>query len=388
MDIFINTITGLMEGSGFAQFFADGGYKYLIMIAVALFFMYLAIAKKYEPLLLLPISFGMLIANLPLSGIMDAPCDANNNIGGLLWYLYKGDEFGIFPPLIFMGVGVMTDFGPLIANPKSLLLGAAAQVGIFAAFFGAILLGFSPQEAASIGIIGGADGPTAIYTTTKLANHLLGAVAVAAYSYMALIPIIQPPIMRLLTTKEERAIKMEQLRPVSKREKILFPIIVSILVILVLPSTASLIGMLMLGNLFKECGVTAKLAEHASNAMMYILSIFIGLTVGATTNATTFLTPQTLGILVLGLFAFAISTAGGVILGKVMCKLSGGKINPLIGAAGVSAVPMAARVAQNVGKEENPNNYLLMHAMGPNVAGVIGSAVASGIFITLAEMWK
>lgn len=388
MDIFINTIVGLAEGSGFAQFFAGDGYKYLIMIAVALFFMYLAIAKKYEPLLLLPISFGMLIANLPLSGIMDAPNEINNNIGGLLWYLYKGDEFGIFPPLIFMGVGVMTDFGPLIANPKSLLLGAAAQVGIFAAFFGAILLGFSPQEAASIGIIGGADGPTAIYTTTKLANHLLGAVAVAAYSYMALIPIIQPPIMRLLTTKEERAIKMEQLRPVSKREKILFPIIVSILVILVLPSTASLIGMLMLGNLFKECGVTAKLAEHASNAMMYILSIFIGLTVGATTNATTFLTPQTLGILVLGLCAFAISTAGGVLLGKIMCKLSGGKINPLIGAAGVSAVPMAARVAQNVGKEENPNNYLLMHAMGPNVAGVIGSAVASGIFITLAEMWK
>lgn len=277
----------------------------------------------------------------------------------------------------------MTDFGPLIANPKSLLLGAAAQFGIFTAFLGALLIGFTPKEAASIGIIGGADGPTAIYTTTKLAPHILSTIAVAAYSYMALIPIIQPPIMRALTTKKERAIKMEQLRSVSKTEKIIFPIAVTILVILILPSTASLIGMLMLGNLFKECGVTEKLAQHASEAMMYIISIFIGITVGATAKADTFLTAKTLGILALGLFAFIISTAAGVIFGKIMCKLSKGKINPLIGAAGVSAVPMAARVAQNVGKEENPNNYLLMHAMGPNVAGVIGSAVASGIFLSM-----
>lgn len=367
--------------SGFAQFFVDDGYKYAIMIVVALFFMYLAIAKKYEPLLLLPIAFGMLLANLPLSGVMNEP--ANGEVGGLLYYLYQGDHLGIFPPLIFMGVGVLTDFGPLIANPKSLILGAAAQFGIFVAFLGALLLGFDFNEAASIGIIGGADGPTAIYTSTKLANHLLSTIAVAAYSYMALIPIIQPPIMRLLTTKEERAIKMEQLRPVSKREKILFPIAVAILVILILPSTASLIGMLMLGNLFKESGVTDKLAHHASEAMMYILSIFIGITVGATTNGADFLKAETLGILALGLVAFSFSTAMGVIFGKIMCRLTGGKVNPLIGAAGVSAVPMAARVAQNVGKEENPNNYLLMHAMGPNVAGVIGSAVASGIFLTL-----
>lgn len=408
MDILFETITGLVENSGFAQFFVGDGYKYFIMIIISLCLMYLAIEKKYEPLLLLPISFGMLLANLPLSGIMDVPMleiskfltgiDHSTNIydifakfkanGGLLYYLYQGDELGIFPPLIFMGVGVMTDFGPLIANPKSLILGAAAQVGIFAAFFGAVLIGFTPQEAASIGIIGGADGPTAIYTTAKLAPELLGAIAIAAYSYMALIPIIQPPIMRLLTTKTERAIKMEQLRPVSKKEKILFPIIVTILVVLILPSTASLVGMLMLGNLFKECGVTAKLAEHSSNALMYILSIFIGLTVGATTNATHFLTHKTLGIMFLGLCAFAISTASGVLLGKLMYKISKEKINPLIGAAGVSAVPMAARVVQNVGKEENPNNYLLMHAMGPNVAGVIGSAVASGIFVTLASNWQ
>lgn len=381
MQELLNKFIEFAQTSGFAQFFIGDNWKYIIMICVALIFMYLAIAKKYEPLLLLPIAFGMLLANLPLSGIMNEP--NGNEVGGLLYYLYQGDHLGIFPPLIFMGVGVLTDFGPLIANPKSLILGAAAQFGIFIAFLGALALGFSFQEAASIGIIGGADGPTAIYTSTKLAPHLLSTIAVAAYSYMALIPIIQPPIMRLLTTKEERAIKMEQLRPVSKKEKILFPIVVTILVILILPSTASLIGMLMLGNLFKESGVTEKLAHHASEALMYILSIFIGITVGATTNAAEFLTAETLGVLALGLIAFAISTATGVIFGKIMCKLSGGKVNPLIGAAGVSAVPMAARVAQNVGKEENPNNYLLMHAMGPNVAGVIGSAVASGIFLTL-----
>lgn len=381
MQELLNKFIEFAQTSGFAQLFIGDNWKYVIMICVALIFMYLAIAKKYEPLLLLPISFGMLLANLPLSGVMNPP--TGNEVGGILYYLYQGDHLGIFPPLIFMGVGVLTDFGPLIANPKSLILGAAAQFGIFIAFLGALALGFSFQEAASIGIIGGADGPTAIFTSTKLAPHLLSTIAVAAYSYMALIPIIQPPIMRLLTTKEERAIRMEQLRPVSKKEKILFPIVVTILVILILPSTASLIGMLMLGNLFKESGVTEKLAHHASEALMYILSIFIGVTVGATTNAAEFLTAETLGILALGLVAFAISTASGVIFGKIMCKLTGGKVNPLIGAAGVSAVPMAARVAQNVGKEENPNNYLLMHAMGPNVAGVIGSAVASGIFLTL-----
>ena len=380
MDFLIKSVSEFLNDSGFIQFFEPEGYKFLIMIIVSLFFMYLAIVKKYEPLLLLPIAFGMLLANLPLAGLMNPPTETEN--GGLLWYIFQGDELGIFPPLIFLGVGVMTDFGPLIANPKSLLLGAAAQFGIFTAFLGALLIGFTPKEAASIGIIGGADGPTAIYTTTKLAPHILSTIAVAAYSYMALIPIIQPPIMRALTTKKERAIKMEQLRSVSKTEKIIFPIAVTILVILILPSTASLIGMLMLGNLFKECGVTEKLAQHASEAMMYIISIFIGITVGATAKADTFLTAKTLGILALGLFAFIISTAAGVIFGKIMCKLSKGKINPLIGAAGVSAVPMAARVAQNVGKEENPNNYLLMHAMGPNVAGVIGSAVASGIILS------
>ena len=351
------------------------------MIVIACFLLYLAIVKKYEPLLLLPIAFGMLLANLPGAGIMNEPTDTSN--GGLLWYIFQGDELGIFPPLIFMGVGVLTDFGPLIANPKSLLLGAAAQFGIFAAFLGALCLGFNFQEAASIGIIGGADGPTAIFTTTQLAPHLLSRVTVAAYSYMALIPIIQPPIMKLLTTNKERAIKMEQLRVVSKKERILFPIITAILVILIVPDTASLIGMLMLGNLFKESGVTEKLAHHASEALMYIVSIFIGVSVGATTRADQFLQAQTLFILLLGLIAFCISTASGVIGGKIMCKLSGGKVNPLIGAAGVSAVPMAARVAQNVGQKENPNNYLLMHAMGPNVAGVIGSAIASGIFLQL-----
>lgn len=374
--------SGFISGSGFAAM----SYKNLIMIVVALVFLYLAIKKNYEPLLLLPISFGMLLVNLPLNGLMEE--------GGLLKYLYLGDELGIFPPLIFMGVGAMTDFGPLIANPKSILLGGAAQFGIFIAFLGALCLNFVPggffeftaQQAASIGIIGGADGPTAIYLTTKLAPELLGPIAVAAYSYMALVPIIQPPIMKLLTTKEERAIKMEQLRPVSQKEKILFPIVVTIFVILIIPSSAPLIGMLMFGNLLKESNVTNKLAETASNALMYIVTIFIGVTVGATTSAEAFLNARTLGILLLGLIAFAFGTAGGVIMGKIMCKLSGGKINPLIGAAGVSAVPMAARVVQKVGQEENPNNYLLMHAMGPNVAGVIGSAIAAGVFLKLYGM--
>ncbi len=377
-----DTLVGLLNNTGFAAFFLqEGGYKYAIMICVALVFLYLAIAKKFEPLLLVPIAFGMLLANLPLTGIFNEATDSSN--GGLLWYIYQGDQLGLFPPLIFMGVGALTDFGPLIANPKSLLLGAAAQFGIFAAFLGALALGMSVEEAASIGIIGGADGPTAIFTTTHLAPHILPTVTVAAYSYMALIPIIQPPIMRALTTKKERAIKMEQLRTVSKTEKILFPIITAILVILILPDTASLIGMLMLGNLFRESGVTQKLATHASEALMYILSIFIGISVGATTSGDTFLTIDTLKILVLGLAAFAFSTASGVVFGKIMCKLTGGKVNPIIGAAGVSAVPMAARVVQKVGREENPNNYLLMHAMGPNVAGVIGSAVASGVFLQM-----
>ena len=381
MEQLFEALKDFLLNTGFAQFAQGDNYKYLIMIVIACFLLYLAIVKKYEPLLLLPIAFGMLLANLPGAGIMNEPTDTSN--GGLLWYIFQGDELGIFPPLIFMGVGVLTDFGPLIANPKSLLLGAAAQFGIFAAFLGALCLGFNFQEAASIGIIGGADGPTAIFTTTQLAPHLLSRVTVAAYSYMALIPIIQPPIMKLLTTKKERAIKMEQLRVVSKKERILFPIITAILVILIVPDTASLIGMLMLGNLFKESGVTEKLAHHASEALMYIVSIFIGVSVGATTRADQFLQAQTLFILLLGLIAFCISTASGVIGGKIMCKLSGGKVNPLIGAAGVSAVPMAARVAQNVGQKENPNNYLLMHATGPNVAGVIGSAIASGIFLQL-----
>ena len=381
MEQLFEALKDFLLNTGFAQFAQGDNYKYLIMIVIACFLLYLAIVKKYEPLLLLPIAFGMLLANLPGAGIMNEPTDTSN--GGLLWYIFQGDELGIFPPLIFMGVGVLTDFGPLIANPKSLLLGAAAQFGIFAAFLGALCLGFNFQEAASIGIIGGADGPTAIFTTTQLAPHLLSRVTVAAYSYMALIPIIRPPIMKLLTTKKERAIKMEQLRVVSKKERILFPIITAILVILIVPDTASLIGMLMLGNLFKESGVTEKLAHHASEALMYIVSIFIGVSVGATTRADQFLQAQTLFILLLGLIAFCISTASGVIGGKIMCKLSGGKVNPLIGAAGVSAVPMAARVAQNVGQKENPNNYLLMHAMGPNVAGVIGSAIASGIFLQL-----
>ena len=373
------------------DFFASSGFPNLtlgslLMIFVSLVFMYLAIVKEYEPLLLVPISFGMLLANLPVTGIM-APHitnpDGSHVVGGLLWYLYQGDELGIFPPLIFLGVGALTDFGPLIANPKSIFLGAAAQVGVFVAFIGAIMLGFEPGEAASIGIIGGADGPTSIYLATKLAPELLAAIAVSAYSYMSLVPIIQPPIMKMFTTKAERAIVMEQLRPVSQREKIIFPVICTIVASLLVPSAAPLIGMLMLGNLFKECDVVPNLARTAGDAMMYIVVIFIGVTVGATASAEAFLNTQTLGILGLGLVAFIFSTLGGVLFGKLMCKLSGGKINPLIGSAGVSAVPMAARVSQKVGQEENPYNFLLMHAMGPNVAGCIGTAVAAGVFLTI-----
>ncbi|WP_276872993.1 sodium ion-translocating decarboxylase subunit beta [Levyella massiliensis] len=362
------------------SFFKSSGFMALdlgtiIMLGVACLFLYLAIAKGYEPYLLIPISFGMLLANLPLAGLMDQ--------GGLLNLLYEGVHLGIYPPLIFLGVGASTDFSPLIANPKSLLLGAAAQLGIFFAFTGAILLGFNPQEAGSIGIIGGADGPTALYLTSRMAPHLLGAIAIAAYSYMALVPVIQPPIMKLLTTKEERRIKMTTLRPVSKREKILFPIIVTIVVTLIVPPAGPLIGMLMLGNLFKEVGVVPHLVTAAKDTIMYTVTILLGTTVGATARAENFLTAQTLGILAMGLVAFAVGTAGGVIFGKIMCKLSGGKINPLIGAAGVSAVPMAARVVQKVGQKEDPSNFLLMHAMGPNVAGVIGSAVAAGLLLNM-----
>ncbi len=376
--IFINAIMDFFRDSGFVGL----NFKYIIMICVSLGFMYLAIVKDYEPLLLVPISFGMLLTNLPMSGVMNHPT-AEVPVGGLLYYLYQGDELGIFPPLIFLGVGALTDFGPLIANPKSIFLGAAAQFGVFVSFLGAMILGFEPGQAASIGIIGGADGPTAIYLATKLAPELLGAIAVSAYSYMSLVPIIQPPIMRMLTSKEERGIVMEQLRPVSQREKIIFPIICTILGSMLVPSAAPLLGMLMLGNLFKECGVTPKLATTSSDALMYIVTIFIGITVGATASADAFLNVKTLSILALGLIAFAFSTFAGVILGKIMCKMTGGKVNPLIGSAGVSAVPMAARVSQKVGAEENPFNFLLMHAMGPNVAGVIGTAVAAGVFLTI-----
>lgn len=373
------------------DFFQQTGFAHLtwqqvVMIGVAGILIYLAIKKRYEPLLLLPIAFGMLLTNLPLAGLMDGPIIEDGEvqqIGGLLHYLYQGIKLGIFPPLIFLGIGTMTDFGPLLANPKSFFLGAAAQLGVFLAFFLALFLGFSLPEAASIGIIGGADGPTAIYVTSLLAPELLGPVAVAAYSYMALIPIIQPPIMKALTTKAERQIEMEQLRTVSKLEKILFPIIVTILSALLVPSTASLLGMLMLGNLFRESLVVDRLSKTAQNELMNIITIFLGVTVGATAKAELFLTFSTIKIICLGLLAFAFSTAGGVLFGKLMCKLSGGKINPLIGSAGVSAVPMAARVSQVVGQKENPNNFLLMHAMGPNVAGVIGSAMAAGVFISL-----
>ena len=379
MDKLITTISDVLDNSGFAEIgrtFLDGGWKTIAMLSIACVLIYLAIVKQYEPLLLLPIAFGMLLANLPFAGLAS---DGN----GLFSYLYYGVKYGIYPPLIFLGIGMMTDFGPLIANPKSLLLGAAAQFGIFAAFIGARLLGFSPAEAGAIGIIGGADGPTAIYTAGKLAEHLLPSIAVAAYSYMALVPVIQPPIMKLLTTKKERAIKMTQLREVSKKEKVLFPIIVTLLVALLLPDATTLVGMLMLGNLMKESGVVERLVKTGQNEMMNIITILLGLSVGSTATAAKFLTVDTLSIMALGIFAFAMGTAGGVLCGKVMCFLTKGKVNPLIGAAGVSAVPMAARVAQKVGRDENPDNYLLMHAMGPNVAGVIGSAVAAGLLISM-----
>ncbi|MDO5062826.1 MAG: sodium ion-translocating decarboxylase subunit beta [Peptostreptococcaceae bacterium] len=411
-----------LQSTGIASLFGGGGDpRQLIMIVIACVLLYLAIAKGFEPLLLIPIAFGMLLVNLPLAGIMDEPrslveIPAMNNFfdwstvppdevsklqelasqgkfyfhtilespGGLLYYLSKGNKFGIFPPLIFLGVGAMTDFSPLIANPKSLLLGAAAQFGIFFTFVGAILFGFTAQEAASIGIIGGADGPTAIFLTTKLAPHLLGPIAVAAYSYMALVPVIQPPIMKLLTTESERKIVMKQLRVVSKKERIIFPIVVTIVVSLILPAAATLVGMLMLGNLFKESMVTDRLSETASNNLINIITIMLGTSVGASATAEQFLTPKTLMIIFLGVVAFGVGSAAGVILAKIMNKLSkSDPINPLIGSAGVSAVPMAARVSNKVGREYNPTNFLLMHAMGPNVAGVIGSAVAAGVLLTL-----
>lgn len=354
-----------------------------LMIGISFILLYLAIKKGFEPLLLVPIAFGMLLTNLPLAGMM-TPHGGHGHPGGLLWYFYQGDELGIFPPIIFLGVGAMTDFGPLIANPKSLLLGAAAQFGIFVTFIGAIASGlFTAQQASAIGIIGGADGPTAIFLSSKLAPELLGPIAVAAYSYMALVPVIQPPIMKALTTKEERVIKMEQLRVVTQREKIIFPIVVALVVSLIVPAAATLIGMLMLGNLFKESGVVGRLTDTATNALMNIITIFLGISVGATATAEAFLDIRTVAILALGIVAFGIGTGTGVLLAKVMCKVTGGKINPLIGSAGVSAVPMAARVSQVVGQKENPSNFLLMHAMGPNVAGVIGSAVSAGVLLSL-----
>jgi len=401
---------GFDIGQSFVDLWISTGFSMMtwqqaVMLLVGCILLYLAIVKKYEPLLLVPIAFGMILANLPGANMMAGPKEILNLVkdsdaanggtnyivthgegyenGGLLYYLYQGVKLGIYPPLIFLGVGAMTDFAPLIANPKSLLLGAAAQLGIFITFIGALLLGFTPQEAGSIGIIGGADGPTAIYLTTKLAPHLLGPIAVAAYSYMALVPVIQPPIMRALTTRKERSVVMEQLREVSKAERIIFPIVVTIFISLLLPAAAPLIGMLMLGNLFRECLVVDRLSRTAQNELINIVTIFLGVTVGATANGETFLKLQTLGIIALGLIAFGFGTAGGVLLGKLMYKLSGGKVNPLIGSAGVSAVPMAARVSQKVGQEYNPGNFLLMHAMGPNVAGVIGSAVAAGVLLSL-----
>ena len=411
MDIlngFGDALKGLYEDSGISSLV----WQNYVMIAIACFLMFLAIKKQYEPLLLLPIAFGMLLVNL-YPAIMAAPSTelvektayelahqgqtinyattvmdgvTYYNVptnGGLLYYLYQGVKLGIYPPLIFLGIGCMTDFGPLIASPKSFILGAAAQIGIFITFIGAVLLGFSPTQSGAIGIIGGADGPTAIYVTSRLAPELLGPIAVAAYSYMALVPIIQPPIMKALTTKKERSVKMGQLRPVSKLEKIMFPVIVVIICAILLPSAAPLVGMLMLGNIFKESGVVERISKTAQNELMNIITIFLGVTVGATATGTVFLTPKTLGIIGLGLFAFCMGTASGVLFGKLMYKFSGGKVNPLIGSAGVSAVPMAARVANKVGQEENPGNFLLMHAMGPNVAGVIGSAVAAGVLMSV-----
>ena len=410
----MEALTGIAQSTGFA----NATWQEYVMIAIACVLLYLAIVKQFEPLLLLPIAFGMLLANLPLAGMMGNPVyteyaltdyakalsDAalkNKEViagvnaagemvyrvetsnGGLLYYLYQGVKLGIYPPLIFMGVGAMTDFGPLIANPKSLLMGAGAQFGIFFAFTVAILFGFNAREASAIGIIGGADGPTAIFVTTKLAPHLLGPIAVAAYSYMALVPVIQPPIMRLLTTKKERLIRMDTLRPVSKTETIIFPIVVTLLVSFLLPDAAPLIGMLMLGNLMRVTGVVDRISKTAQNELMNIVTIFLGVTVGATANGSTFLDGDTIKVIFLGVFAFGFGTVGGVVVAKIMNWFTGGKINPLIGSAGVSAVPMAARVSQVVGQKEDPGNFLLMHAMGPNVAGVIGSAVAAGVFLQL-----
>ncbi len=376
LNIFTGSITDLWNSSGFMN--AD--WRQIAMILVSCVLMYLAIVKQFEPLLL-PISFGILLANLPLAGL------GSHTEGGLLYYLYQGVSLGIYPPLIFLGIGAMTDFGPLIANPKSFLLGAAAQGGIFFTFIGAIVLGFTPQEAGSIAIIGGADGPTAIYTSSTLLaggnEAMIGSIAVAAYSYMALVPLIQPPIMKALTTKKERAVVMEQLRPVSRTEKIVFPVIVTLVVSFMVPSAASLVGMLMFGNLLKESGVCERLVKTATNELMNIITIFLGVTVGATTTYDVFLTWDTIKIVVLGLIAFCLGTACGVLFGKLMYLFSGGKVNPLIGSAGVSAVPMAARVSQKVGAETDPTNFLLMHAMGPNVAGVIGSAVAAGVLISV-----
>ena len=416
----IDALKSIAQSTGIAKSIEDGDGRCYIMLIAACALLYLAIVKQFEPLLLLPIAFGILLANLPSAGLMshagytfyptlqeavvaatrlgkdmaDITWRFNEAAGmmqyslqtsnaGLLYYLYHGVKLGIFPPIIFMGVGAMTDFSPLIANPKSLLLGAAAQLGIFLAFILALCAGFSPAEAGAIGIIGGADGPTAIYVTTKLAPGLLGPIAIAAYSYMALVPVIQPPIMKLFTSKKDRQIVMGQLRPVSKTEKIIFPIAVTVIVSLMLPSAAPLVGCLMLGNLFKESGVADRLSKTAQNELMNIVTIFLGVTVGATAKADTFLQSRTIMIIAMGIFAFGGGTLGGVLLGDLMCKLSGGKINPLIGSAGVSAVPMAARVSQKVGQQENPSNFLLMHAMGPNVAGVIGSAVAAGVFISM-----
>ena len=405
---FLEAIKGLWQDSGFTQL----GWQNYVMMGIACVLLYLAIKKQYEPLLLLPIAFGMLLVNL-YPAIMAPPstemieCSVYEaahqgqvinyatttlngvqyynvpQYGGLLYYLYQGVKLGIYPPLIFLGIGCMTDFGPLISNPKSLILGAAAQIGIFVPFTGAIFLGFTEAQSGAIAIIGGADGPTAIYVTTKLAPEMLGSIAIAAYSYMALVPIIQPPIMKALTTKKERAVVMEQLRPVSKLEKIIFPIIVVILISIFLPDAAPLVGMLMLGNLFKESGVVDRIAKAAQNELMNIITIFLGVTVGATAKGSTFLTLDTIKIIALGLIAFAMGTAFGVLFGKLMYKFTGGKVNPLIGSAGVSAVPMAARVSQRVGQQENPGNFLLMHAMGPNVAGVIGSAVAAGVLLNV-----
>lgn len=367
----INVIIEFLKLTGFANLTVGNG----VMIGIGCILIYLAISREYEPLLLLPIGFGAILTNIPLAGMMEE--------GGLLYSFYLGVKFGIFPPLIFLGVGALTDFGPLLANPKTFLLGAAAQFGIFSTLLGALYLGFSVPEASSIGIIGGADGPTAIYLTSKLSPHLLGPIAVAAYSYMALVPIIQPPIMRLLTTKKERQIEMVQLRPVSQKTKIAFPIVITIITALLLPSATPLIGMLMIGNLFRESGVVNRLWKTAENELINIVTIFLGLSVGATMTASRFLTMETIEIIGLGLAAFSFGTAAGVLFGKFMCFVTKGEINPLIGAAGVSAVPMAARVVQKVGLKENPKNYLLMHAMGPNVAGVIGSAIAAGVLLSL-----